>query len=207
MNLGSSDSDSDSMLESTSDAADFGSFDTTTAPAPTEGDPFDTSNWSDGWTTPGLESKAAELFGDSTVDTDDNPFADDLSSNTMDDFRQPALSKKSGGSDFDSFLQDDSTSASDDSDDLSGYSFDFDEEEDSTFAKAVDVDEDFLALDFIDEIEEATGARKMNLGHYFAQIPDEIDVKIKTGGGGRLGIILLLLMNVAAAIGLVVQAG
>jgi hypothetical protein len=47
----------------------------------------------------------------------------------------------------------------------------------------------------------------MNLGHYFAQIPDEIDVKIKSGGGGRLGIIMLLLMNVAAAIGLIVQAG
>lgn len=206
MNLGGG-SNSESTNEATSDVDDFGGFDTTTKSASSDGDPFDTSNWSDGWTTPGLESKSAELFGDSTVGANDNPFADDLSSNTMDDFRQPSLSRKSGGSEFDSFLEADSTSDSDDSDDLSGYSFDFDDEEDSTYAKAVDVDEDFLALDFIDEIEEATGARKMNLGHYFAQIPDEIDVKIKSGGGGRLGIIMLLLMNVAAAIGLIVQAG
>lgn len=198
MNLGgSSGSPPTPEPEPATDVSDFGSVDATPSPASTgTEDVYDTSNWSDGWTTPGVDSETDNFFDSTPADSGDNPFADvssiDLTS-----------SPESERSAFGGFLQSDEPPSDDD---LSDFSFNFDEE-DSTYTKAVDVDEDFLTLDFIDEIEDATGARRMNLNQYFAEIPNEIDVKIKTSGGGKLGIIVLLLMNIAAAVGLVIQAG
>ena len=196
MNLGTS-PDSSPASEPIEETSNFSGFEEATATTG-EKDPFDTSNWSDGWTTPGIEGEADNFFEDSVDEGNENPFVEDFSISSLDP--EPA------SSDFDGFRQVDESSDSADSNDLSDFSFDF-SDDDSTFTKAADVDEDFLALDFIDEIEEATGAQKMNLSQYFAQIPDEIDVKIKTGGGGTLGILLLLLMNIAAVIGLVIQTG